>query len=171
MVESSLRLKRCKLGCQGYFPLAPQGLKKGVDSLMSVNAKGFTLIEMIMVVVMLGFLGMVAVPIYTDLTSRARTAGEDGVVGAIRSAIAVYHAVQTTPNYPATLDPILASGNCSTGCFRTVLGQGGIRDATWTKGTTTTTYLYDPDGAGSATASTYTYTQGTASDGGKFLKT
>lgn len=137
-----------------------------------INHKhGFTLIELIMVIVMLGFLGMVAIPIYTDMTTRSSDTGRDGVVGGVRAGIATYHAGQNPPAYPAALDGIAINTACTAGCFGSVLGQGAITDTHWTKGASTTTYLYDRDGAGGAAADTYTYVQGTPSDGGKFTKT
>src|SRR5512140_2515109 len=90
------------------------------------KGKGFTLIELIMVVVMLGLLAIVAVPIYTDLTSQAAGGNEAGVAGAVQSGILTYFASHSNA-FPATLDGA-AVGACSLTqvCFNTVLGQGGI---------------------------------------------
>ncbi len=53
---------------------------------------GFTLIELIMVVVILGILSAVALPRFADLGSEARTASLEGLSGALKSASAVVHA-------------------------------------------------------------------------------
>ncbi len=96
------------------------------------NTKGFTLIELIMIIVILGILAAVAVPKYFDLTTDAKTAAEKGVVGGVRAGIQTYFA--QNKSFPTSLDSVAASTTCSTSnpCFDTVLSQGGIT-ADWSK--------------------------------------
>ena len=100
---------------------------------MFKREKGFTLIELIMVIVLLGLLAVVAIPQYTNLQSQAKTAAELGVVGGVRSGIYTKYAANlannVTPAYPASLG---GSGNCTSAspCFANVLSQGVTQD--WT---------------------------------------
>ena len=53
---------------------------------------GFTLIELIMVIVILGILAATALPRFVDLSGEAEVAAKDGVRGAVMSAIAIQYA-------------------------------------------------------------------------------
>ena len=59
---------------------------------MIKNKKGFTLIELVMVIVILAILAAVAIPRFIDLQSDARVATAKGVGGAISGAASILHA-------------------------------------------------------------------------------
>ncbi len=123
---------------------------------MFKHEKGFTLIELIMVIVLLGLLAVVAIPQFTNLQTEAQDAAEQGVVGGVRSGIYTKYAANlaqgVTPAFPATLGG--AAGACTTAnpCFTNVLAQGVTQD--WTCGTAGLVYT-GPAG------NTYTYTPAT----------
>lgn len=50
------------------------------------NEKGFTLIELIVVIVLLGILAATAIPRYQDMAAEARTAGANAVLAAAKGA-------------------------------------------------------------------------------------
>jgi MSHA pilin protein MshA len=59
---------------------------------MMQNKKGFTLIELVMVIVILGILAAVAIPRYVNLQTEARVAAVNGLAGSVRAAGAIVHA-------------------------------------------------------------------------------
>ena len=56
------------------------------------NNKGFTLIELIMVIVIMGILAAVAVPKFFDLTSQAHVKNKAAVIGNIKAGLNLYAA-------------------------------------------------------------------------------
>jgi|TARA_B110000438_G_C15540660_1_gene532622 prepilin-type N-terminal cleavage/methylation domain-containing protein len=56
------------------------------------NEEGFTLIELIMVIVILGILAATAVPKFIDLRADAVDARRDNLTGALRASVNILHA-------------------------------------------------------------------------------
>jgi len=74
---------------------------------------GFTLIELVIVIVILGILAAVAIPKYEDMREQARVATIKGQLGTIRSAIAIQYARNALggqPMFPPLDGTIFAEG-------------------------------------------------------------
>jgi len=125
------------------------------------SQKGFTLIELVMVIVILGLLAATAIPKFVDVTDEARAASERAIVGAVRAGIGTYNLNQIlkkakgdTANwhaYPVHLDSIPSGYNNIVSFFGTVLDHGGVQDGNWYKASL---HLYEGPNLGD-----YTYTQ------------
>ncbi len=65
--------------------------------------RGFTMIELVVVIVILGILAAFALPKYMGLENQARIAALNGMTGSIRSAANMAHGVWLASGNPATI--------------------------------------------------------------------
>lgn len=66
------------------------------------NNKGFTLIELMIVVAIIGILAAVAMPRFADLVRKSNEGATKGKLGAIKSALSIYYA-DNEGVWPATI--------------------------------------------------------------------
>jgi MSHA pilin protein MshA len=71
---------------------------------MDKAQKGFTLIELVVVITILGILAAFAFPRFAALEVEARTATVEGLEGSLRSAAALAHSLSLVQGGPATVD-------------------------------------------------------------------
>src|SRR5262252_7409818 len=98
---------------------------------MKVLEKGFTLIELVTVIVILGILAAVAIPQFTDLSSSAKAAVGKSACGALQSTAVLLYA-----------------SNKAASSVTTITAATTVAPATWDATSTCTTPKYkDADGA------------------------
>ena len=88
--------------------------------------RGFTMIELVVVIVILGILAAFALPKYMGLENQARVAALNGMTGSIRSAANMAHGVWLANGNPAsiTVDGVtvtMTSGYPSTAGIQTLI--------------------------------------------------
>jgi len=96
----------------------------------SNNTKGFTLIELIMVTIILGILAAVAIPRYMTSVTAAEAAAEDAVISSIRAGLENYATEQlmsaglrTWPDNPFSALATTPSGYSTDGAVANVDGE------------------------------------------------
>jgi MSHA pilin protein MshA len=117
------------------------------------GSRGFTLIELIIIIIILGIVSAVAIPRFSDMRTEAQRSTAHGILGAIASTENIlftrYVLTNTTYNNAA----VVASANISGGASATVPASSGTGTITLPNGATYT----------------YIYTKGSATSAGSFV--
>ncbi len=91
------------------------------------NSKGFTLIELIIIIIILGIISAVAIPKYIDMKTEAQKGAAKGILGALASADSIlfskYLVAGSTVNY--TGGDVIGNANLSGGATAAISGAVG----------------------------------------------
>lgn len=133
-------------------------MKQFIQKLIAKSKRsqgGFTMIELILVITVLGILAVMALPNFYDVSAAAKTSARDGVIGAVKGGINMFRSNAlvngTSPIIPADLDALATyPSTCSTTalCFQNVL-QDPVTDGRWVK-SAALTYTWSPTVGGTA---------------------
>lgn len=118
------------------------------------HIKGFTLIELIVIITILGIVVIVALPRFVGLHDDAKKSQEDGLVGGVREGLNIYYAeslvIGRDPLYPPILDSAATGPASASNPFFGSILESPVTEGGWEKtashsykGPSGTIYIYN----------------------------
>lgn len=145
-------------------------MNKSIRSFKQGAQSGFTLIELVVVIVILGILAATAIPKFVDMATDARVAKMQAAAGAMKSGASLYHAQWLLNGSPADTVTVSMDGAAVTGVSgypaATAAGIGvasGIAAPDYT--ISATGFSVTPDSTRTACTVVYTAASSTTANG------